>query len=313
LLKLTTSRLLTMIPILLGIILITQLLLTLMPGDPAKIMAGDAATPEAVQQIRTDLHLDEPVWERFGIYVDDLAHGNLGREPGSETPVSDRIAPALPVTLSLAGVAMVFAVVLGLGGGALAALRSGRFADRAVTTTASLVQAVPPFVVGLGLVVFLAVDRAWLPASGYVSFGEDPWQWLQHLILPAVTLSLASAAELARQTRGALIDTLEQDFIRACRAKGLRERRVVGKHAAKNAATPVVTVLGLQVGRILGGAVLVELIFGLPGFGALALTAVQTRDVVLIQAVVLISAVAVLLANLIVDMAYGYLNPKVRT
>ena len=311
-LKLAAGRLLTMIPILLGIILITQLLLSLMPGDPAKIMAGQLATPEAIEQIRIDLHLNKPVWEQFGYYVDDLAHGSLGDEPGSGTPVSSEIGAALPITLSLAGVAMVFTTVLGLVAGTLAALRRGRFADRAVTATASVVQAIPPFVVGLVLVILLAVNRPWFPASGYVTFTDGPWTWFWHLILPAVTLSLASAAELARQTRGALSDTLDQDFIRACRAKGQRELWVVGKHGAKNAATPVVTVLGLQVGRILGGAVLVELIFGLPGFGALALNAVQTRDIVLIQAVVLISAVAVLLANLLVDISYTYLNPKVR-
>jgi peptide/nickel transport system permease protein len=236
----------------------------------------------------------------------------MGRSPINHIPVWDRISAALPVTLSLALISLVLAVALGVVGGTWAALRRGRFVDRAVTAASAVIQAVPPFLVGLALVIFFAVDRSWLPATGYVHFGDDPWEWFRHLLLPAFTLALASAAELARQTRGAMVDTLEQDHIRATRAKGLPERWVIGKHAAKNAAPLVVTVLGLQVGRILGGAVVVELIFVLPGFGALALSAVGARDVVLIQGVVLVSAVFVLVANLAVDVSYGYFNPKTR-
>jgi peptide/nickel transport system permease protein len=311
-LKLVRGRLLRTAPILLGVMLLTLLLLELMPGDPAVIMAGENATPEAVAMIRRDLHLDEPLWARFGRYVGNVVRGDLGRSPGSGIAVWDRISLALPVTLSLAGVGLVFALLLGVSAGTLAALQRDRLADRVVTAVAAVLQAVPPFVAGLALVIVFAVDRTWLPATGFVSFGEDPWRWFRHLVLPGVTLALIAAAQLARQTRGALIDTLEQDYIRAARAKGLHEQWVIGKHAAKNAATPVVTVFGLQVGAILGGAVVVELIFGMPGFGALALNAVVTRDVVLIQGVVLISAIAVLLTNLVVDISYGYFNPRLR-
>jgi peptide/nickel transport system permease protein len=171
---------------------------------------------------------------------------------------------------------------------------------------------VPAFVVGLALVIVFAVDRAWFPATGYQPLAAGVGEWLRYLFLPGLALALSSAAELARQTRGAMVDTLEQDYIQASRAKGLDERWVLGKHAAKNAATPVVTVLGLQVARILGGAVVVEQIFGMHGFGSLAVNAVLTRDMVLIQGIVLVSAIGVLITNLLVDLSYGYLNPKVR-
>jgi peptide/nickel transport system permease protein len=311
-LKLVARRALTTVPALLGVMLVALLLLELMPGDPAEIMAGENATPEAVEAIRHDLRLDQPLWERFGRYAWGVVQGDLGRSPGSDIAVWERISTALPVTLSLGGLALSLAVLVAVPAGTWAALRRGRWADRAVAATASVMQAVPPFVIGLALVIAFAVDRSWFPANGFVPFEEDPWEWFRHLVLPASALALSAAAELARQTRGALVDTFEQDYIRAVRAKGMRERWVIGKHAAKNAATPVVTVLGLQVGRILGGAVVVELIFGMHGFGALALNAVVTRDIVLIQGVVLVSAIAVLLANLAVDILYGYFDPKVR-
>jgi peptide/nickel transport system permease protein len=311
-LRLVARRVLRAIPTLVGVILVAMLLLELMPGDPARIMAGDNATPEAVEVIRQDLDLDKPVWERFGSYVWNVIQGDLGQSPGSSTPIWNRISDALPVTLSLGLVAMVIAIVIGVAAGAAAALRRGRWVDRAVTAAASVMQAVPAFVVGLALVIALAVDRSWFPASGYQPLASGVNEWLRYLFLPALALALSSAAELARQTRGALVDTLEQDYVQASRAKGMSERWVIGKHAAKNAATPVVTVAGLQVTRILGGAVVVEQIFGMHGFGSLAVNAVLTRDMVLIQGIVLVSAVGVLIVNLLVDLSYGYLNPRVR-
>jgi peptide/nickel transport system permease protein len=312
-LTLVVRRILAAVPILLGVLLVAQLLLDFMPGDPAAILAGEHADPEVIARFHRELHLDEPVWQRFGRYVWDVVHGNLGRTPGSPLTVWQQVSPTLSVTLSLALVALIFAVIVGVAAGTVAARRKDKFADRAVTTVASVMLAAPPFCVGLAFVVVFAVQHTWLPAGGYVALTDSPWEWLRHLILPGVTLGLFAAAELARQTRGSLVDTFEHDFVRALRAKGLPERSVVAKHAAKNAATPVVTVLGLQVGRIIGGAIVVELIFALPGFGTLALNAVLGRDLVLIQGVVLISAIAVLLSNLLVDVAYAYLNPRTRT
>lgn len=312
-LMLIARRVLGALPILIGVLFLAMFLVELMPGDPAAIMSGENASPETVELTRKQLRLDEPLYERFGRYTWAVLHGDLGHTPGAALSVRDRIAPTLAVTLSLAIVAIVFAVVVGVAAGTVAALRRGKFVDRSVTAISSVMLAIPPFCIGLALVVFLAVNRTWFPTGGYVPLRENPWEWLHHLILPGITLGLFAAAELARQTRSALLDTLEQDYIRALRAKGLPERKIIAKHAAKNSATPVITVLGLQVGRILGGAVVVELIFALPGFGALALGAVLSRDVLLIQGVVLVSAIAVLLSNLVVDVAYGYLNPRTRS
>jgi peptide/nickel transport system permease protein len=311
-LKLVARRIVSVIPIMLGVSLFAFLLIELMPGDPAAIMAGPEATPEAVARLREGLHLDEPIVERYFGYVGRAAQGDLGVSPVSGIPVRDRIVTALPVTLSLAGVALVMTVLGGVTAGTFAALRRGKIDDKIVIGGTSVLQAVPTFVAGLALVIPLAVDRPWLPAIGYVPIAESPFQWLRHLILPGFTMALLPAAQLARQTRGALVDTLEQDYIRALRAKGLRERRVIAVHAAKNSAPPVVTVLGLQVAGILGGSVTVELIFGLPGVGSLALSGVVTRDVVLMQGIILMSTVAVLAANLLVNISYAYFDPKVR-
>jgi peptide/nickel transport system permease protein len=311
-LRVVSRRLLITVPTLLGVVLVALLLVDLMPGDPATIMAGERATPEAVESIREDLGLDQPFVARFADYVGGVLRGDLGESPGSGTPVWDRIEEALPVTFSLGLVAMVLAVVGGVATGVAAALHQGRWIDQAVTGVSSVLLAVPSFVVGLALVIAFAVNRSILPASGYEPISSGLWPWLERLILPGAALALASGAELARQTRGALVDTMEQDFIRAHRAKGLGRWRVLAKHAAKNAATPVTTVAGLQITRMLGGAIVVERIFGMHGFGELAVNAVLTRDLVLIQGVVLVSAVVVLLVNLLVDLSHAYLNPQVR-
>jgi peptide/nickel transport system permease protein len=312
LIKLIARRLLTMIPIILGVVLIAMLLLQLSPNDPAATLAGEGATPEAIAAVRHELHLDQPLLERYIRYVGGMVHGDLGRSPVGNVSVWGEISKGLPVTLSLTLAATVLAAGFGVAGGLVAALRQGRLADRVVNALASLMLAVPPFVIGLALVILLAVDRAILPAGGYVPLATDPWQWLRHVLLPASTLALPVAASIARQTRAALLDTLDQDFIRALRAKGLRERSVIGKHAAKNAATPVITVLGLSVGTILGGSVVVETIYAQSGFGTLAVNAVLTQDLPMVQGVVVVAAVFVLLANLLVDVSYGYFNPKAR-
>ena len=312
-LKLVATRLAVTVPTLLGVMLVALLLLELMPGDPATIMAGQDATPEAIASIREQLNLDRSIVDRFGEYAVNAVQLDLGVSPSSPTPVWDRIWRALPITFSLALWAMSIALLVGVGTGIAAAMRQGRFLDRAVTAGTSLLLAVPSFVIGLGLVTFLAIERSVLPATGYQPISDGFWEWSRHLILPAVALALAPAAELARQTRGAMVDTMEQDFIRATRAKGLRKAKVIGKHVAKNAATPVVTVAGLQVARVLGGAIVVERIFGLNGYGSLAVNAVLTRDVVLVQGIVLVGAVFVLATNMLVDLSYGFLNPRVRT
>jgi peptide/nickel transport system permease protein len=311
-LRLLGRRLVAIVPVLLGVTLLTLLMVELMPGDPAVQVAGPDATPEAIAEVRRELRLDQPIWERYVVYTSNAVQGDLGRSPVSHIEVRSRISAALPVTLSLALVGLSFAVVLGIPLGAIGAMRRGRPIDRMVTFVTSVIQAAPPFLVGLALVIPLAVNRSWFPGSGYVPLSEGVWPWFHHLVLPALTLAMAPAAQLARQTRGSLVDVLEADYIRTLRAKGLAERTIIGKHAAKNAATPVATVFGLQAGAVLGGAVVVELIFGMPGFGALALNAVFARDIALIQGVVLVSAIGALLTNLVVDASYGYFNPRLR-
>lgn len=312
-LKFAVRRIAGLIPRLIGVILIVSLLSELMPGDPATIMAGDNATPEAIAAIRSQLHLDQPFFERFGSYLWHVVRGDLGRAPNSSIPVWDRITAALPVTVSLLLVTMVMAVSMGVVAGACAALRKGRLLDRAVSIATSVLLAVPTFVIALLFVIQFTVERTAFPSGGYAPLSSGLWAWLQHLILPSLALALVGASELARQTRGAVVDALSQDFVRAGRAKGLPEWRVLGKHVAKNAATPAITVGGLQVVRVLGGSIVVERIFAMNGFGSLAVDAVLKRDVILLQGIVLVAAVIVLFTNLVVDLSYGYLNPRART
>lgn len=305
-------RLLVAIPLLLLVGLFVFLLLDLTPGDAASRVAGDTATPEQIVEVRERLGLDRNVFVRYGEWLGDAVQGDLGESLTTPQSVGEAISQRIPVTASLAGVALGLTVVCGLPLGALAALRPNSLIDRTVTAMAALAMAIPPFVVGLILVVVFAVRYGWLPATGYVAFDESPVEWFKHLVLPGIALAAIPTAEVARQLRGALVDALGNDYIRTARAKGLRESAVVGKHALKNAAIPVVTVLGLQASRILAGSVTVEFIFVVPGFGRLAYDAVIARDIPMIQGVVMVSAAVVLIVNLLVDLSYGYFNPRVR-
>ena len=292
-----------------------SLLVALMPGDPALISAGDVSDPRVIAQLRTDLGLDEGLVPRYFGFVGHLIHGDLGTSaslnPGIR--VTTLIGRALPTTLSLLVVSLIVALGLALPAGYLAATRQGGKLDRLITATATLFVAVPPFVVGLALITVFAINRSWLPALGYVSFGENPWEWFRHLVLPGTALGAVSAAELARQVRSSFIDVLEQDYIRTASAKGLRRRSVIWKHTFKNAATPMVTVAGLQVARNIGGAAVIEPLFGLSGFGSLAFTAAQRRDLVVMQGVIVVGAIIVIVANALTDILVAYLNPKVST
>jgi peptide/nickel transport system permease protein len=311
--KYLAHRLLLAIPTLLIVLLLSFLLMHLVPGDPARVVAGNSASPEQLAAVRAQLGIDQPLVSQFATYIGNVARGDLGTSLENRQSVATRIADTLPVTLSLTAIALIFTVLIAVPCGVLAALRRGRWLDQAVAAVSAFFIAIPPFIVGLVLVVLFALHWSIFPATGYVPLADGFTEWFRSLALPALALALTPAAELTRQIRGALVDTLEQDFIRTVRAKGMPGWSLVGKHAAKNAASPVITVFGLQIGRILGGAVVVELIFGLPGFGTLAYNAVLGRDFPLIQGVVLVSAVAVIICNLLVDLSYAYLNPKLRT
>lgn len=310
--RLAGKRLLTTIPTLILVMLATFMLLELMPGDPAATIAGEQATPETIDRLRVQLGLDEPVVTRFVTYIGDILTGNLGESLLTGRTVVESIGEAIPPTASLAFVALTMALILAFAGGIGAALRRDGLLDRFVSAASALALATPPFVVALLLVVPLAVNRDLFPATGYEDIQGGLWPWLRHLLLPAFALSLNSAAELARQVRGAVVDTLEQDFIMTSNASGLSRRSVIVKHALKNSAVPIVTVFGLQLGRILGSAVVVEKVFAIPGFGTLAYSSVLQRDLPTVQGVVLVSAVAVLAVNLLVDLSYPYFNPKLR-
>jgi peptide/nickel transport system permease protein len=311
-LRFILQRLLALIPLLLIVSLMVFSLVLLIPGDPAYLLAGEDATPEEVEAIREEMGLNRPVLVRYVAWLAAVVQGDLGTSLFSDQPVLDVILERLPVTLSLALAAAGFALVISIPAGLVAGTRPGRMADRVVTVGSSIGLAVPNFWLGLMLVLVLAINNPWFPATGYTPLGESLVGWWQHIVLPAFTLGLSASAILTRQLRGAMIDIMQQDYVRTARAKGLPYRKVVAKHALKNAAIPMVTILGLQVNGLLGGTVIIEQIFGMPGIGQLAVASVFTRDLPMIQGVVIMAVFVAVLVNLLVDISYGYFNPKVR-
>lgn len=311
-LRLVTRRIAFVLPILLLVSIMVFGLVHLVPGDPATTLAGDSPTKEQVEDIRRSLGLDDPLWTQYGRWVGGAAHGDFGESLYSGRDVRDSIIERLPVTLSVAGLSIVVALVIAIPAGIVAATRRNRWPDTAATVGATLGLAMPSFFLGLLLVLVFAIKLEWLPATGYVGLTDDPVQWLRHMILPALTLGAAVAAETTRQLRSSMIDVLDQDYIRTARAKGLRARTVLTRHSLRNAAGPVITVMGFQIAFLLGGSVIVEQIFALPGLGTLSVDAVLNRDLPVIQAVVLFTAMIVIVINLIVDVAYGWINPRVR-
>lgn len=311
-LRLVVRRLVALVPLLFIVTLIVWGLLLLVPGDPALSIVGNDATPQQVEAIRAELGLDDPGYVRYFRWLGDIVRGDLGTSLFTSYEVTDAIRDRLPVTISLVGMSFVLAVVIGVPSGILAARKRGSLLDRTLTVGTSVGVAVPNFWLGLVLITFFSLRWGWFPAGGYVPLTDDPMDWAYHIALPAVTLALAAAAEIGRQTRASMVDVLEQDFVRTHRAKGLTERQIVTKYALKSALMPVVTVSGLQIARLFGLSTLVEQIFNMPGVGQLAIDAVFKRDIPVIQGVVLLVTVVVVFANLIVDVSYGYLNPKVR-
>ena len=263
--------------------------------------------------MRDQLGLGEPFAERLVDFAVKAVTFDFGRSVYTQRPVLDDIADAAPETATLAGISLVIATILGLAAGIAAAVRRGRLIDRGVSALSAVGSAVPPFIIGYLLIIPFAIHRSTLPATGFAEIGEDGIvEWIRHLILPCTALAVPLAAEIARQTRSSLVETLEQDYIRTLRAAGLGRGPVVLRHGLRNAALPIVTVIGLQLGRLLGGTVVVERIFNIPGFGTLIYTAVLNRDLPVIQGVVMVSAVLVLVANVLVDASHVLLNPRLR-
>jgi peptide/nickel transport system permease protein len=306
-------RLILAVPTLVIVTLGVFLLFALAPGDPAREIAGQDATPETLASIRQQLRLDDPLPVRYGKWVADLMRGDLGKSFVGRQPVMQTVLKVLPVSLSLVLVAMVMATAGALVLGVLPELVSGRgMVSKASTAISALMLSIPNFWLALILVSAFAVDRSWLPAVGYVSFRQSPWQWLQHLLIPAASLAAVTSAELGRQLRSSLRAALDTDYVLAARAKGLSNNRIVLKHGLKNGAIPVVTVLGVRVGQLIGATAIIEQIFIINGLGSLAVTAVLQRDIPVVLGVVTISTAIILIMNILVDVAYLYFNPRLR-
>ena len=311
--QLIIRRILIMIPVLFLVSLMVFSMVLLVPGDPAVTLAGENATQEQIDATRTRLGLDDPVIEQYWRWVSNAVQGDLGTSLFSSQEVTDAITQRMPATLSLAFGAIVVSLLIGLPAGVLSAIVQGSMARSGRSGWVRRRRlAMPNYFVAMLLILFFAIWNPIFPATSFVPFSEDPWQWANHLILPWITLGLASAAVITRQLRSSLIGVLGQDYVRTARAKGMRGRTVVLKHASKNAAIPVVTVLGTQIAFALGGSVIVESVFGIAGVGQLAISSVQKRDLPVIQGIVVMATLLVLFCNLLVDLAYGYLNPKVR-
>ena len=290
---------------------LTYLLLYLSGGDIARGILGQNATPETVELKKQELGLDQPLLQRFGDWVSNAIQGDLGASWFTGQPVTDAISSRLSVTLSLVIGATVLTAVLAVVLGIVAATRRG-WADRAVQVLAVLGFAVPGFLVALGLVLVFAINLGWFKPTGYTMLSESPTGWLSSITLPVIALSLGSIAGVAAQIRGSMIDALRLDYVRTLRSRGLSERRVVYKHVLRNAAGPALSVLAIQFVGLLGGAVIVEQIFAIPGLGSIAVGATAQRDIPLVMGLVLVMAVIVVLLNLLVDLLQGWLNPKVR-
>jgi len=298
------KRLLSTIPVLLGISLLLFFMLRALPGDPAEVLAGQMATPEDIELIRHQLGLDRPVYIQYALFLGRLAKFDLGRSARTQNPVIQEVWARLPNTVLLAVVAIALACLFGIPAGIISAVRPYTFLDYFVTSSALFGMSMPVFWLGLMLVVVFAVWLHWLPAGGI-----GTWK---HVILPSITLTAFVIAFIARMTRSSMLEVLSQDYTTTARSKGLKEQVVIIKHALKNALIPIITVVGLQFGTLLGGAVLTETVFAWPGLGRLIVDSILARDYPVIQGAILIFGLLYILVNLVVDVLYAYVDPRIR-
>ncbi|MBI4011961.1 MAG: ABC transporter permease [Candidatus Rokubacteria bacterium] len=305
-------RLAQVVPVLLFASLVVFLMVYLVPGDPVLAVLGGEARPEQVEAMRKQMGLDRPLVVQYGRWLGRVAQGDLGVSFINSYPVWSLIGLKLPATLALAAGALTVTLLISLPLGILAAVRQGSWVDRLAVGFTALGLSVPTFWLGVLLVLLFSLRLQWLPASGYVPLFTRPALSLQHLLMPSVTLGIAIAAILTRFVRTAMLEVIRQDYVRTARAKGLPEGRVVIRHALKNAFIPVLTVIALQVGNLLGGAVITESIFDYPGVGQLILYAVTTKDYSVVQGTLLLLVFAFVLINLLTDVAYAILDPRVR-
>lgn len=288
------------------------LLLYLTPGDPAAILAGDAATSEDIKKIREKLGLDDPFLERFGQWLWRLLHGDLGVSIFTNLPVTRLIGQRIEPTLSLTVCTLVISVLVAVPLGVLAAARAGSWLDRAVMAFSVAGFSVPVFVIAYVLIMVFSIELEWLPVQGYRPIKDGLWEWARHLVLPSIALGTVYIALIARMTRAAMLDVLAQDYVRTAQAKGLAPTAVLLRHALKNAAVPIATVIGIGIALLIGGAIVTETVFALPGIGRLTVDAILRRDYPIIQGVVLLFSAAYVLINLAVDLSYMFFDPRIR-
>ena len=308
----TVSRLLQTIPILVLVSLIAFGIIYLIPGDAATVIGGPSATAEDLARIRANLGLDQPLLVQIGRFYWNLLQGDLGRSLMLGMPVTDAVIARSPITISIAIYSLVLTIVLGLTTGIVAALNHNRWLDQAATVFALIGVSLPNFWLALVLIVLFSVHLGWLPTGGYIPFTEDPVGWLRTATLPALSLAMLQAGLLTRITRSTMLEVLSQDYIRTARAKGVPEWVVVTRHALANTLMPVVTVLGLILSVLLSGSIVIETIFNIPGIGALLGNAISNRDYPMIQGGLLFVTAALLMLNLIVDVLYTWLDPRIR-
>ncbi len=307
------QRLLQIVPTLFFVSIIIFSLQQLLPGDPALTMAGEDRDPAVIAQIRQQYHLDRPLPVQYVYWIKGVLSGNLGESMRIKQPVLELIRDKLPVTIQLASMAIVIALLIGVGAGIISAVKKDTLWDYGANVFALWGISTPNFWLGIMLIFLFSVKLGWLPASGYVRLGEDWQASLAATIMPAFVLGNAIAGVLMRHTRSAMLQVLDSDYVRTARAKGLLERTVVLKHAMRNALTPVITLGAIEFGTLLSGAVLTEQIFSIPGFGKLIVDAVFNRDYAVVQGVVLVTATTYIALNLIADVAYILVNPRLRS
>jgi peptide/nickel transport system permease protein len=305
-------RLLSTVPVLLVVAVLVFLMLRLTPGDPAAVLAGDAANTEQIAQIRTNLGLDRSIPEQFAIWFGHLLTGDLGQSYYYKMPVTTLISQRVEPTVSLALITITIAVLVAVPLGVLAAWRFGGVLDRSLMGFSVLGFSVPVFVLAYLLIWLFSLKLGWLPVQGYKRLSEGVGPWLYQLVLPAITLSVIYIALIARVTRASVLDTLGEDYIRTARAKGLPEVKVLMRHALANAAVPIVTVIGIGIALLIGGVVVTESVYAIPGLGRLTVDAVLARDFPTIQGVILLFSVVYVMVNLAVDLSYVFFDPRIR-
>ncbi len=306
------KRVLAVIPVLLVVTIIVFLMLRLTPGDPAANIAGDAATTQDIEKLRIELGLNEPLPVQFAIYVKNLAKGDFGESFYYKRPVISMVADSVEPTLSLALFTIFFACLIAVPLGTLAAFKQGSWLDRIVMAFSVIGFSVPVFVIGYILIYVLSVKLGWFPVQGYQHIGDGILGWAYRLILPSMTLSVIFIALIARMTRTSVLEVLNEDYIRTARAKGLSQSRILIKHALRNAAVPIVTIIGIAIAILISGVVVTESVFVIPGLGLLTLDAIQGRDYPTVQALIFLFSVVYVLINLIIDVIYTLLDPRIR-